>query len=47
MARVPVKTVSVSDRERLASLDRDLRLVIYGQDSAIDMVVTAPAYAPP
>ncbi len=41
MARVPVKTVSVSDRERLQSLDRDLKLVIYGQDPAIDMVVTA------
>ena len=41
MARVPSKTVSTTDRERLKTLDRDLRLVIYGQDPAIEALVGA------
>jgi ATP-dependent Clp protease ATP-binding subunit ClpA len=41
MARVPVRTVSVTDKERLANLDRDLKLVIYGQDPAIETIVAA------
>ncbi len=41
MARIPSKTVSTTDRERLATLDRDLRLVIYGQDPAIEALVGA------
>ena len=41
MARVPSKTVSTTDRERLKTLDRDLRLVIYGQDPAVDALVAA------
>ena len=36
MARIPPQTVSTSDREKLKTLDRDLKLVIYGQDQAIE-----------
>jgi ATP-dependent Clp protease ATP-binding subunit ClpA len=38
IARIPPKSVSANDRERLAHLDRDLKLVIFGQDAAIDML---------
>ncbi len=41
MARIPPKTVSTSDRDRLASLDRDMKLVVYGQDPAIEAIVQA------
>ena len=35
MARIPPKRVSTSDRESLKNLERDLKLLIYGQDEAI------------
>ena len=35
IARIPPKTVSSSDMETLRHLERDLKLVIYGQDEAI------------
>ena len=35
MARIPAKSVSSSDRKALKTLERDLKLVIYGQDRAI------------
>ena len=35
MARIPPKQVSTSDRESLRNLERDLKLLIYGQDEAI------------
>jgi ATP-dependent Clp protease ATP-binding subunit ClpA len=35
IARIPPKTVSASDRDVLRSLERDLKLVIFGQDKAI------------
>jgi ATP-dependent Clp protease ATP-binding subunit ClpA len=41
MAQVPARTVSTSDREKLQTLMDDLRLVIYGQDQAIDGLVSA------
>jgi ATP-dependent Clp protease ATP-binding subunit ClpA len=41
MAKIPPRTVSVSDRDRLGTLDRDLKLLVYGQDGAIDTVVSA------
>ena len=41
MARIPPRQVSVSDTEALKNLDSDLRAVIYGQDPAIDTVVSA------
>ncbi len=41
IAKIPPKTVSVSDRERLANIETELRKVIFGQDSAINQVVNA------
>ena len=36
MARIPAKSVSASDRDALRTLERDLRLTIFGQDRAIE-----------
>jgi ATP-dependent Clp protease ATP-binding subunit ClpA len=41
IAKIPPRTVAVSERERLQSLDADLRRVIYGQDHAITQIVNA------
>jgi ATP-dependent Clp protease ATP-binding subunit ClpA len=41
MAKIPPKTVSVSDKERMQNLEIDLRSVIYGQDHAITQIVNA------
>ena len=41
MARIPPKTVTQDDREVLRNLDRDLKTMVYGQDQAIDALVTA------
>ena len=41
MAKVPPRRVSVSDRDRLETLDRDLKLLVFGQDEAIATVVAA------
>jgi ATP-dependent Clp protease ATP-binding subunit ClpA len=41
IARIPPKSVSANDRERLLSLDRDLKLVIFGQDAAIDLLAAS------
>ncbi len=41
MARIPPKSVSVSDVEALRTLDRDLKMVVFGQDSAIDTLTSA------
>ncbi|MBI5511773.1 MAG: ATP-dependent Clp protease ATP-binding subunit ClpA [Deltaproteobacteria bacterium] len=41
MARVPIRTVTTSDKERLHTLERDLKLVIYGQDAAIATITAA------
>ena len=41
MARVPVQAVSSDDRLALATLDRELKRVIFGQESAIDEVASA------
>ncbi len=38
MARVPVRSVSSSDRKRLRTLDRDLKRRVFGQDQAIDLL---------
>ncbi|MGB5209861.1 MAG: ATP-dependent Clp protease ATP-binding subunit ClpA [Gammaproteobacteria bacterium] len=35
VARIPPKSVSASDRDLLRNLERDLKLVIFGQDQAI------------
>ncbi|HET9062693.1 MAG TPA: AAA family ATPase, partial [Candidatus Binatia bacterium] len=39
IAKTPTKTVRVDDRKKLETLDRDLKLLIYGQDAAVDQVV--------
>ncbi len=41
MARIPPKTVTVNDREVLRNLERDLKMVIFGQDEAIASLVSA------
>jgi ATP-dependent Clp protease ATP-binding subunit ClpA len=41
MARIPAKTVSTSDREALKTLERNLKLVIFGQDRAIEALGAA------
>ena len=41
MARIPPKSVSTSDREILKSLERNLKLVIFGQDRAIEALSSA------
>src|SRR5262249_60843075 len=41
MAKIPPKTVSVSDKEKLQNLDTELKAVIYGQDHAISQLVNA------
>ena len=41
MARIPPKSVSASDRDALRTLDRDLKLTIFGQDPAIDALTGA------
>jgi ATP-dependent Clp protease ATP-binding subunit ClpA len=41
MAKIPPRTVAVSEKDRLQSLESDLRGVIYGQDHAIQQIVSA------
>ncbi len=41
IARIPAKTVSLSDREVLRNLERNLKLVIFGQDAAIEALGAA------
>jgi ATP-dependent Clp protease ATP-binding subunit ClpA len=41
IARVPARSVSVSDTERLRSLESDLKLTVFGQDLAIEALATA------
>ncbi len=41
MARIPPKRVSTSDTEALRNLDRDLKMVVYGQGDAIDALTSA------
>jgi ATP-dependent Clp protease ATP-binding subunit ClpA len=41
MARIPPKSVSSSDKESLRNLERDLKLVVFGQDEAIGTLSSA------
>jgi len=41
MARIPTKQVSASDKDVLKNLERNLKMVIFGQDSAIDTLTSA------
>jgi len=38
MARIPARSVSGSDRQRLKHLERDLRRKVFGQDQALDLL---------
>ena len=41
MARIPEKSVSASDRQALKHLGRDLKMVVFGQDKAIETLTDA------
>jgi ATP-dependent Clp protease ATP-binding subunit ClpA len=41
MARIPPKSVSASDKDLLKNLERNLKLVIYGQDQAVETLASA------
>ena len=41
IARIPPKNVSASDRDALRNIERDLKLVIFGQDRAIGALASA------
>ena len=41
MARIPAKQVSASDKDVLRNLDRNLKMLIFGQDPAIETLVSA------
>jgi len=41
MAKIPSKTVSTSDKNSLKKLDRNLKMVVFGQDPAIDTLTNA------
>jgi len=41
IARIPPRSVSSSDKDRLRTLDRDLKMRVFGQDLAIDGLATA------
>jgi len=41
MARIPAKSVSADDTKVLASLDQDLKRVVFGQDKAIEVLSSA------
>ncbi|PJX23077.1 ATP-dependent Clp protease ATP-binding subunit ClpA [Advenella sp. S44] len=41
MARIPPQSVSTDDRNKLATLDRDLKTVVFGQDAAITALASA------
>jgi len=41
IARIPVKKVSASDRDTMKNLERDLKLLVYGQDEAITSLSSA------
>jgi ATP-dependent Clp protease ATP-binding subunit ClpA len=41
MAKIPPRTIAVSEKDRLQHLDADLRRVIFGQDHAVQQIVAA------
>jgi len=41
MARIPPRSVSVSDREKLQNLEAELKKAVFGQDEAIEKLVRA------
>jgi ATP-dependent Clp protease ATP-binding subunit ClpA len=40
IAKIPPRSVSTSDKDQLQNLERDLKLVVYGQDAAIEMLAS-------
>ena len=41
MARIPEKSVSATDKDMLKNLDRNLKMVVFGQDKAIESLSSA------
>lgn len=41
MARIPQQSVSSSDKETLKNLDRNLKMLVFGQDESIDALTSA------
>ncbi|ABV36497.1 ATP-dependent Clp protease, ATP-binding subunit ClpA [Shewanella sediminis HAW-EB3] len=41
MARIPEKSVSATDKDLLRNLDRNLKMVVFGQDNAIESLSSA------
>lgn len=41
MAKIPAQTVNSNEKEKLKTLERDLKLLIFGQDQAIEKVAEA------
>lgn len=41
IARIPIKKVSASDKDTMRNLERDLKLLVYGQDEAITTLSSA------
>ena len=41
MARIPARSVSTTDRDKLGAMEAELRRTIFGQDAAIDQITTA------
>ncbi len=41
MARIPEQQVSSTDRDMLRNLERNLRMVVYGQDAAVEQLATS------
>lgn len=41
IARIPQKSISINEKEKLRFLERDLKMMIYGQDQAVEKVSNA------
>lgn len=41
MARIPSRNLSMSDKEALQTIERDLKMIVFGQDEAINTLGTA------
>ena len=41
IARIPQKSISMNEKEKLKNLERDLKMMIYGQDTAIEKVANS------
>lgn len=40
IARIPAKNISISDKESIRSLDKNLKMLVFGQNEAIDVLVS-------